>query len=65
MIPVYFSHVGEVPLLGVTEPELVKPGKVRDILAEIESRHPGLCKVILDAMVGYSTRLPYSLNGLM
>src|SRR5260370_21020583 len=41
MIQVYFSHVGEAPLAGVTEPETVYPGKLRDIFTQIETRHPG------------------------
>ncbi len=48
MIQVYFSHVGETPLIGTRELELVKPGKLEDILAEIEVHHPGLRKEILD-----------------
>jgi ATP-dependent helicase YprA (DUF1998 family) len=48
MITVYFSHVGEAPLVGVDEPETVRPGKIRDILRELEARHPGFCKEILD-----------------
>jgi hypothetical protein len=48
MITVYFSHVGEAPLVGIDEPETVRPGKIRDILRELEARHPGFCKEILD-----------------
>src|SRR5438128_237676 len=49
MLQVYFSHVGEIPLTGATTPEIVNPGKLREILAEIETRHPGLCGKILDS----------------
>ncbi len=48
MMQVYFSHVGEIPLTGANAPEIVKPGILREILAEIESRHPGFCGKILD-----------------
>lgn len=48
MIKVHFSHVGDSPLTGTSKPELVKPGKLEDILTEIEGRHPGLRKEILD-----------------
>lgn len=50
MIQVYFSHVGEAPLVNVTGPELVRSGNVRDILAELEVRHPGLCSETLDSI---------------
>src|SRR5579863_5442562 len=48
MIDVYFSHIGETPMTGITERESVQSGKVRDILNVIESRHPGFCQEILD-----------------
>ena len=49
MIQVYFSHVGEAPLVSVTEPELVRSGNVQAILAELEVRFPGLCREALDS----------------
>src|SRR6266496_977179 len=48
MIRVHFSHVGDTPLTGIRESELVKPGKLDDILAEIETHYPGLRCEILD-----------------
>src|SRR5260221_10131338 len=49
MIQVYFSHVSEAPLAGVTEPETVYPGKLCDIITQIETRHPGFQGQIYDS----------------
>ena len=48
MIEVYFSHVGEVPLIGISEPEKITPGKLVHILNELEIRHPGISSAILN-----------------
>ncbi len=47
MVNVYISHLGEVPLSGVEQPEVCKPGTLRDILTQIESRHPGFLDLVL------------------
>src|SRR5216683_2253473 len=55
MIQVYFSHVAETSLIGLDKPESTRSGTLRDILAELETRHPGLRQEILDTSEDHLT----------
>jgi len=47
MIDVYISHLGEQPLQGVKEPESYPPGTLREVLEQIDSRHPGFFGLVV------------------
>lgn len=47
MLKVVFSHIGEPSLLGCQSDE-AHPGRLGDIMAELEAHHPGLQATLLD-----------------
>jgi len=47
MIDVYISHLGEEPLQGINEPESCSPGTLREMLEQIDARHPGFFELVV------------------
>ena len=44
---VYISHLGEAPLRGVREPIACSPGTLREVLEQVDERHPGFLDLVV------------------
>jgi hypothetical protein len=46
MMDVYISHLGEEPLQSMKGSESCTPGTLREVLKQIDARHPGFFDLV-------------------